>query len=120
MGATMTAPLEVETVCGAAERRWRLALLLLEGYSALVFVLATGAVLLLLTAMVLFVRNDVAIGAISVAGTAVSGAGAGFILGRRNEAATQELAAYQVYSTCPGGEAAQGRHARATKTLGLF
>jgi hypothetical protein len=79
--------------CAYARDRHANKMMWLNLWTILLFVLGAAVILLLVFALVLFFRQDLATGAISVAGSAVSGLGARWVVGQRTVAKEEEEAA---------------------------
>src|SRR5436309_10148539 len=76
--------------CAYARDRHGNKLMWLNLWTILLFILGSAVILLLVVALVLFVRADLASGAISVAGSAVSGLGARWVVSQRTVAKEEE------------------------------
>lgn len=106
--------------CSFARDRHANKLMWLNLWTILLFVLGAAVVLLLIVALVLFFRQDLASGAISVAGSAVSGLGAGYVIGQRKVAKEEEETADRIARReCKDVPASPGTRNTRVRPLGL-
>ena len=107
--------------CEFASDRHANKLMWLNLWTILLFVLGSAVVLLLIVALILFYNADLANGAISIAGSAVSGVGAGYVIGQRKVAKEEEeTAAATRRRDCKDVPTPTGTRNRPVRPLGLF